>query len=371
MFSSEKSPIEKFPIGLPKKLEEKKEVLPAIEVANKIRWVNPDFPELPFDIKEGKSTKLGMFLTPKNENVDYHLEVKKGHGRSAILGRVIFKDRQGRFYRDVDLIGMGGAGKYESGRPVDSPQWLEVFPLRPKKNHSEGTHGILYEGSALKIEETSEAFLNWGIRTDRIIAIIDLDEVVDKKGSHISIEEAQKSNLLRNNERPVILVRAFGTKMRLTDINPESVEDARNFVASEFQLESKKFTTRRYATWLTETIARQIALIHNRGWYHGNLSMHNITLDGRITDLATAQKLNEYSGKENPVEKDVRDAQGALGVALYISSGMGNSILGGVYKNYKKAKMIRDNLLSLFKKVYSENRNTYGGRATFDTKTLF
>lgn len=45
------------------KLKEGREILPAVEVANEVSWVNNKM-NLPFDLKVGEATKLGMFLTP-------------------------------------------------------------------------------------------------------------------------------------------------------------------------------------------------------------------------------------------------------------------------------------------------------------------
>lgn len=50
-----------IPVGLPSELEKRKEALPVQEVENKVLFVNPEF-NLPINLKEGDSAKLGLFL---------------------------------------------------------------------------------------------------------------------------------------------------------------------------------------------------------------------------------------------------------------------------------------------------------------------
>src|SRR3989344_5879239 len=92
-----------------KEISEGVEKLSAVEVQNEVIWVNKNI-EFPFSVEKGGNNRLGMFLTPKSQTEDekpYHLEVRPRHRRSGILGRVVFKDKEGRLYRDVDLKGVG------------------------------------------------------------------------------------------------------------------------------------------------------------------------------------------------------------------------------------------------------------------------
>ncbi|MBU6500307.1 MAG: hypothetical protein KGJ89_00550 [Patescibacteria group bacterium] len=273
---------ENLPIGIGgDKLAEGRETLPAVEVKNVVEWVNPHL-QLPFDLREGKPSKLGMFLTQEDYPEDgYELEVHRQHKRSGIIGHVIFKDDEGRLYRDVDVKGIGYAfNDYYNPR-------LAVRPPVPHERNKESTWGILDEGYARSDIDMSEKFLKAGIRTHRDIALIKLNEIIGSGGRRMGIKEAKEAGNLRSEDEPVVLVRAFGTRMRLEDAydKRELIEDARLLVAQELGLDPKKFNTTDYLIWLTKTTAQNIARMHKHGWLHGYLSDHNITLDGRIVDL--------------------------------------------------------------------------------------
>ncbi len=153
---------------------EPKETLPAVEVANRVTWVNPDFPELPFNLKEGEPTKLGMFLTPKPKEGEqtFDLKVQELHGRSGLLGRAIFRDKQGRLYRDVDLKGIGR---------------VEFKNSKPQVGHVEtgqhGIEGIFQKNEADRLSSITETFLKLGTRTERYLAIINASEIIDEYGN--------------------------------------------------------------------------------------------------------------------------------------------------------------------------------------------
>jgi hypothetical protein len=284
---TEKTGAKAIPVGRAGAMEKKKETLPAVEVENKVLWINPDFPELPFNIKEGEASRLGLFLTPALSG-DQSLEATPKHKRSAILGRVVFRDRQRRIYRDVDLKGVGFL---EWVRYSNKP-FVEKIG---RKWGGEGkSAGIMNLADAYKDKETSEAFLEKGIRTHRVLAIINLKEVVDKNGHKIKIEDAKRWGILQETDKPVVEVRACGTKMRLANAaDMTAVEDARLLVAGELGENPEKFSRERYFNWMVKNMATQVALMHKNGWFHGYLSDHNITLDGRIVDLDSVGWLRE------------------------------------------------------------------------------
>lgn len=268
-----------IPIGYPEKAKSP-EVLPVVEVANKVIWVNPDFPEMPFDLKKGKSTNLGLFLTPESKGENFSLEVDWRHGRSALLGRVIFKDKQGNFYRDVDLKGIGPIISWQ-------PPKVEVGEIYQK--NSEEFRGIFNKEDALEVKEISEKFIKAGIRTERFLAIIELDilkEIFDEKGNKLLIEAKQGSELFE--VAPVIAVRAFGTKNRIFEARDgglSKLEDAKKMVSQEIGINNKDFSFDDYLEWFAETLGKNIGLMHNNYWAHTCLTIHNITLDCRIIDL--------------------------------------------------------------------------------------
>ncbi|MDO8536658.1 MAG: hypothetical protein Q7R94_00215 [bacterium] len=299
-----------LPIGKAAELEAAKETLPAIEVKNHVLWVNPDFPELPFNIEEGESTKLGMFLTrkPKDEKL-YRLErTGTRHGRSVLVVRAVFEDKEGRLYRDVDSKGSGPTGG-------NWGNWIE--PMEKKESA-----GILNLAAAYYDKDISEEFYKEGIRAHRVIAIIGLDEIIDREGNKISVKEARESGLIAESSSPVIEIRAFGTKARFEDThvfphdkNEELLlDDARMLVAQELGLRPEEFTKLDYIKWLAATIGKNIGLMHKNYWHHGFfLSGHNTTLDGRFVDFDSVEKLNP---KDKLTEEKLLDDAWALQKAL-------------------------------------------------------
>lgn len=271
---------EKFlPIGSPEKAESK-ETLPAVEVANEVIWVNSNFPELPFDLKEGGETKLGLFLTPIPLLKNFQLEVDWRHGRSALLGRVIFKDKQGNYYRDVDLKGMGHVISWDMSK-------IEVGETYQKDPGGEAI-GIFKKRDAIEVKEISEKFAKAGIRTERFLAIIELKEIIDERGNKFSAEAARKSRFYESTI-PVIAVRAFGTKNRMAEIQGREdlskIEDAKKMASQELGIDDKNFSFSDYLEWFAETLGKNIGLMHKNHWAHTCLTLHNITLDCRIVDL--------------------------------------------------------------------------------------
>ncbi|MBI2639591.1 MAG: hypothetical protein HYW90_01715 [Candidatus Sungbacteria bacterium] len=271
----------------------------AAEIKNEVVWQNKDV-DMPFRLEEGKPTKLGVFLVehPQKRREGLKVRAFNEHFRSALLGRVVFQDKEGRLYRDVDLKGMGGLDRRLEPK-------IRVEPLRPRRRSEqkyETTWGILNWGYAENDRELSEFFTKEGLRTHRVLAIIRLDEVLDERGRKISVTEAREKGYIKKNEEPVIAIRAFGTKARISEIKNEALlKDAEKMVAQEFGIDPKKFSDKEYAEWFAKTLGEQVGRIHRLGYYHRYLTIHNVTLDCRIVDLDTVIKLprnKEQRGKE-------------------------------------------------------------------------
>lgn len=281
---------QKLPIGLAQELEKQKETAEAVKVKNEVYWVNQEI-EFPFKLEEGKECDLALMIDFfKKAEKTYPLETHVSHGRTGILGRVIFRDKQGRLYRDIDLKGIGLKG----GPPFEDPG--RTAP-----------EGLADLSDILEDKRMAEEFLEKGIRTYRYNAIIKLKEILGKEGLPISIEEAKKQGLIYKEREPVIGIRDWGTRMRIEDTyqrvyygSPE-VEDAKKLVTQEFGFDSKKFTTKSYLEWFAKTLGTQVGLIHRNGWYHEYLSRHNITLDCRIVDLDSVKKL-----PRDPIKREKR-----------------------------------------------------------------
>ncbi|GEM_PF-2126015 len=293
-----------LPIGKAKELEAKKEILPAVEVGNHVLWINPAFRELPFKLEEGKPTRLGVFLTsePSEGEKTYPIESGSMHGRSGIVGRAIFKDQDGQFYRDIDAKGLGSVGAAELK--------VSSVMLRNEKESS----GILDLAAAYHDKETSEAFHAAGIGAHRVIAIISLEEIVDENGKKISIEEARARGLIAKSNKPVIEIRSFGTRARFTDAGETKngrlyLDDAKALVAQELGCKPENFSDQDYLKWLVAVIGKNLGLMHKNFWYHGYLNNeHNVTLDGRFVDFDSVVKLNpdheKYKDRERLFQED-------------------------------------------------------------------
>ena len=328
----------RLPVGIGGvELKKDRKTLPAIEVANEVSWVNNKM-SLPFNLKVGESSRLGMFLTPNPQKGEstYNLEVSGSHTRSGILGRVIFSDKEGRLYRDIDLKGTGYViGDYYRGVKKVGPIVESHDRISGGSSFSsfKGTTGIVNEELIRRDINFSEKFLKAGIRTHRVIAILELKEVIDNNGNKISIAEAKKIGILSEKDEPVIEVRAFGVRSRIHDViddlrgrdflrayeSSRLLSDAKNIVAQELNIEPDKFTNNDYFDWLIITTAINMARMHYNKWVNGYVTAHNLTLDGRIVDLDSVETIAEHErrqkgdiGKSKSFEDDQFSASDAL-----------------------------------------------------------
>lgn len=310
-----------------------KETLLAAEVKNHVIWVNPNFPELPFDIQEGRQTKLGMFLAPivGKEEGTYPLEVARGHGRSGLAGRVIFKDNEGRIYRDVDLKGIGAVEEFNGlDNSLASRVRLGVGRIVPRGAVGGKEYQGILDGLAARWDsETAEYLTSKGVLAHRTIAIVALEELIDENGLILSIAEAKRRGLISDSVQPVIEIRAFGIKARISDARKESlIEDARLFAAKELGLSPKRFDAKQYSNWLMETIGGNLGRMHKNGWSHGYATSHNITLDGRLTDFDSARPTHD---KED-FKEDLRQARSATEDLFVLQGGLESDLSRALFQ---------------------------------------
>src|SRR3989338_4439362 len=160
-----------LPLGTGKEfLEKRKELtLPALEVKNTVLWVNPAFKNtMPFKIELGKQTNLGIFFTPlSEEDVPKNARHPKIMpedivGRSGLEGSVIFQDKDGHFYRDIDLKGIG--------KFLRSRQEYYVSPVEKDMENSQKAKGLMDREFAERDKLYSEKFLQADIRSHRVLA---------------------------------------------------------------------------------------------------------------------------------------------------------------------------------------------------------
>ncbi|HEY4509352.1 MAG TPA: hypothetical protein VJC13_03720 [Candidatus Paceibacterota bacterium] len=209
------------PLGLgAEKLSENKDFLPMVRVNNVVEWTDEEV-SFPFQFKTGESSPLGMFLSPKPEDEPtFGLEVEPDHGRSGVIARVIFKDKEGRIYRDVDLKGMGYFSYPEDGKPPIVDKVAITSPIRGR------VEGIQPINKALYDLRRNKLFLDLGIRTQRILALIRLKEIIDENGNPISIADARRKKIINalDEDEPVVTVRAYGTRSRISEISKKPTE---------------------------------------------------------------------------------------------------------------------------------------------------
>ena len=317
------------------------EKLPAVEVKNKVVWVNSDV-EMPFNFEEDKPSKIGVFLTPEPNEQEpvFHVKVMDNHFRSALLGKVIFRDKEGNLYRDVDIKGMGPISPSSSDDPLLMVESIEAGSAR---NIAKGKTpwGFLDWGFAETDRDMSELFIKKGLRTHRALAIIRLDEIIAKNGEKISVSKARKLGYIKYTTEPVIEVRAFGTKARIADAeNQFLLEDAKRMVAKELGKDSNNFSNKDYIQWFAQTLGKQVAIIHNAGFIHGYLTDHNITLDCRIVDLDSVKKIKTNKGLDDKrVKEDLLWAMRSLHW-LYKHqniSGVTNKLVSDFFDSYNSS----------------------------------
>lgn len=301
------------------------------QVKNRVLRVNSNL-NFPFNLAKGKPTQLGLFAQrvleePTPQTRKHKLEVLPQHGRSALLGRVVFSDNKGHIYRDIDLKGIGLLFKPDlTSSPV-------AIVSNPGKTHSleEGRYGLLEKETAIYDYDKCEDFLEAGIRTVRTIAIIGLEELIVNR-RRTSLADAIKRGVIDQNFHPVIQVRAYGTRARIEDLFDSDLhpfewvgasisdiikysktsdlllEDAKKLVTIELGKET--ITDDEYLKWFAETLGRNVGLIHKNGWLHGYLISHNITLDCRIADFDSVTDLNKTT--QEKYKEELHSVQLAL-----------------------------------------------------------
>ncbi len=178
-------PSNKVPLGEAKKLNDAKNTWSTTETKNEVVWVNNQI-DFPFKINVGERTNLAALLSLDKSDTR-EVELEKDHTRSAILGRVIFRDKQGNFYRDVDLKGIG-LSIWVDGIPIGTTtDDIDKPRLRPGE-----VPGLQRIEAAHYEADFAEKLVKIGIRTSRVIAIARLDEINATEGI-LSIEDAVKN----------------------------------------------------------------------------------------------------------------------------------------------------------------------------------
>ena len=194
-----------------------RETRPAVEVENKTYWSNHEI-NLPFSVNEGVRSTLGLFLVNPDSPVNNKtsLGVQEMHKRTGYFGRVLIRDHGGVLYRDVDLKGTGFLD-IPSGQET-----LKIFPL-VKKGKKE-TWGTWRKDKALRERDITEDLISHGVRTYRMAAIIDLEQIALPTGELITVQEAKCRGLMNETEEPVVGVRVYRNRDRINHGDQNSLE---------------------------------------------------------------------------------------------------------------------------------------------------
>ncbi len=307
-------------------------------VKNKVALVNPEI-DSGLGFKEGEEYPRSLFvrsaypnLIQKKEGEELH-EGCPGNERSTLYTREKIKDEQGRRHRDIDFKGNG----YVHNGTVELPG----------KERGENLFGLLESRKAFKEYEKSEEFLAAGIRTPRIIAIINLEEII-YGGRKISLEQARRSRVIRQDFQPAILVRAFGTRARPRDISEGTgldkgtqkviLEDAKELVGEELgRGKINPLTNAEYLDWFAETFGYNVGMVHREGWVHGLLSPHNVTLDVRICDLDTVEKIKNNKERLDEIRFARNHSLRSMVSSLKLSESCFNIAANNFQKSYYSA----------------------------------
>ncbi len=314
------SPKKEFPSGR----QEERERFPTVELPNTVVWT-PERQYGPFNFEVGSRSPFGLFLHPRQADTAgskagfIELGTRKGgHGRSADLPSVFFKDDHGTLFRDIDVKGTGHVDD-RSGAPLPwspSPWRFSVGDVT----------GLMDEESAVKDARLADTFSAAGIRTHRCLAVVRLDQIptyavrsgegTPLQATLVPYETLRRKKLGPADEYalpegfvPVVQVRAFGTKTRLRDLDAltwepaqlaglrKEVEDAITLVA----LEAKDVRDLpSYLAWFARTLGQNLGRFRSLGYAHHYVTDHNITLDCRLTDFdSVTTQLTFVYGKED------------------------------------------------------------------------
>lgn len=318
-------------------------------VANTVTVVNPDL-SLPFSIEIGKSASIGIFAeSALNENpIDIPpgkrvLQRLPHHMRSALFLSEPFSDKDGGWYRDIDIKGVGYLGL-----PTQlGESWIAIVSRpgqrkdKPDEDGRYERYGLLDKPTAYYDYEWEKKFTKAGVRTVKTVAITDLHELIVGR-KKISLDEAIKNGTIDPDFNPVIQARAFGTLARVRDLQDfhrlEWVEelakkhkeeigisndmtnyqatsdmllrDAKKLVAHELGKET--ISDKEYLEWFARTLGENVAIIHKNGWQHNYLHDQNITLDCRIADFDGSGVITAFDSSGHSYRREMELANSTI-----------------------------------------------------------
>lgn len=322
-----------------------REFFPAIEVDNRVLWVNPNI-YLPFNIKSEFRTDLGVFVVNCSEiKPRLHLGFDNIHHRAGYLGEIAIADRNGTVYHDLDLKGVGYVTN-PKGR-----DYLSVYQIRPRGDND--TWGTWRREKLEREIKITEDLICEGVRTYRIAIAIELKEIALPEGKTITVGQAKDLGMMNKDETPVIGLRVYRDRDRIRHKENDLVSSftrAKKIIEKEL---GSELTWEQYCLWFAQTLGQNLAKIHKSGYWHGWVSDHNVTRVCEIIDFGYSEgskKLADLPNSEAQQNKarDYSEARDTLNTFFL--------------------QLIRTGLLSISNVLYLKTFDSF--QEAYETNTL-
>lgn len=180
-------------------------------------------------------------------------------------------------------------------------------PFKINKARLDKVDGLLETNPQIFEESTAYALrVQAGVDAEKILAVIELHELVDAEGRIISVEKARSRGLIPINFVPSVVVRAVSETDRLKGLDKERFEKYFNYNQRKFGWK----THSDFFDWWVKRAAGNLARMHDYHFVHLSLGDENYLIDGGLVD--TDQTSAMYFSSANVR----RDVVASLGAAL-------------------------------------------------------
>jgi len=279
-----------------------------VPVSNEVTDINPEF-QKQLDIDVGQSSGLVRLWSGEEER-GILLGAETRHNRVANIDNTFVIDSHGLRWEDIDIKSPGlteiGVGDNE----------LQLFPWE-RMPETEFVEARIWGGneltSARRAFRYQQILEHLGVRTYKSLFVTKLNEWMyhGKKVPISQIPVVPRDAEAKGHEDGIpdgfslaAEVRACRTKTRMQAISEREVltegnrvyiqkeiDRARVLVAEERGLANVSVPD--YIDWFIDSYGRNLGLMHAAGLVHSFMHPGNITLDCRILDLDSMQKLEE------------------------------------------------------------------------------
>lgn len=343
---------------LPRMQQEARPFFPTTKVENEVVWVNNQITS-PLDLTIMQSSSLGVFLVGSDSSKvsDISLAVETAHGRSGYLGKYDVVDKKGIKFPHVDLKGTGYIKSYKREDPESKAYDYEPRVEIIGRKDENSTYGIWRRDKAEREITITENINNEGIRTNRIMGLIKINEVSLPDGQIITIEQAKKAGLIHPFEEPVIGVRAYRFRERIQHCyrhSEEFITQAKDEVSQEL---GRELSWQEYLVWFSETLGQNLAMLHEADYYHGAPEEHNITLAAEIVDFGLGEPTNTKRLNNN--------AEGTVETLTWFDYKLTRDCVGRMVGNIQWDLDKRSELIpgthfgEIYRKSYESNNTRY------------